>query len=188
MRSILSKTCTKFSKTGPKLSKTLVKRVLNSVKRPCKRVPASITVYNQSQDPKTGCVLIPLGSPTGGRKRSYVHAIGVWCTVAACGYGGVRGRVWGPGGYQGGLYRVGTGRAIPGTTQPAARGAQPAKRAPEAPARGWSGWVGRALPGTAAGTVYPHPSGPVGLPEALPGIYLWNAASWPIGRDSTSFL
>ena len=52
------------------------------------------------------------------------------------------------GGYQGGYSRVGnTGVYREGYTgyYPATALAQPAKRAPEAPNGGWSGWVGRPL-------------------------------------------
>ena len=76
-------------------------------------------------------------------------------------HGVVPGRVGIPGGtrvgYTGGLYR--------GTTQLPQGALRTAKRAPEAPARGWSGWYG--------GRVRPapryHPCGARSvLPEALP--------------------
>ena len=63
------------------------------------------------------------------------------------------------------------GGAIPGTTQPAtARGTQlqTAERAPEAPARGWSGWSVAGwtrVPGPPFG---PGRSTPVALPVRVP--------------------
>ena len=75
------------------------------------------------------------------------------------------------------------GRAIPGT-QPAAKRRQiPAKRAPEPPAGGWSGWVSAAAPRSPGD----HPCGARSVlwPSLSPPRA--NPASGPIRRDSTTF-
>ena len=77
-----------------------------------------------------GCVLLPLGSPTGPSNRSYVHVpqVPYWCRHVAVRAGMV------PGWVLGWVYRVGSREGIPGT-QPhcSRREAQTAERAPEAP-------------------------------------------------------
>ena len=131
-----------------------------------------------------------LGSPTGPQNWSYVHVPVVprpWhqrCT-ASCGTAGCT-----RGGYTGWVYRVGNTRAIPGT-QPrcSGRGPDPAERAPEAQGLEWVGSGARAYLGTAAGTVLPHPAGPVGPGQPDPP---WaGPCGLPppghIGRDLTSF-
>ena len=105
----------------------------------------------------------------------------------------VRGGACGAGGYQvgvpGWVYRVGTREGYTGTYPACSREVpqpEPAKRAPEAP-QGLE-WVGSGVrwdrrldghpPTLRARSVHP---------VALPGGYPRIAASWPIGRDSTSF-
>ena len=111
----------------------------------------------------------PLGSPTTVSKRSYVHVPGVTATGVLVhrgdGHEAGTGPGWEPGGY--------TGWVIPGSHRPAAlleESATPAKRAPEAPARGleWVGVVlGRTVPCTQSCTtlrarsVWPRPALPV---------------------------
>ena len=79
---------------------------------------------------------------------------------------------------------MGTGRGNTGVQQRGPRlleeGPMTAKRAPEAPSRGWSGWSWEPdVLGPAAG-VGTHPPGPVRTPAgSLPGSSA-NAASWPI--------
>ena len=76
----------------------------------------------------------------------------------------------GPGGYWGGVYRVGTRVVIPGTTQPrCSRRTQkhPGEAGPRKPCRGWSGWGAGpdVLLGRWAGTAISPPlRGPVGPP------------------------
>ena len=63
-----------------------------------------------------------------------------------------------------------------------------AERAPEAPARGWSGWSwGPGITGHGGGP-RTHPAGPVLALQATPWFWALIAASGPIWRDSTSFL
>ena len=85
-------------KTGSKLSK-------NPVKRPCKPVYGPRTLYNGVLGPYTGCVLLPLGSPTGCPNWSYVHVP----AVPAAGVLVHRGDGRRVGGYQ-----VGTGEGYTG--------------------------------------------------------------------------
>ena len=68
-----SKTGLKLSKTGAKLSKTGAKPSEKTQSNG--RVNLNI-LYLPAWDPETGCVLPPLGSPTGSQKRSYVTAPG----------------------------------------------------------------------------------------------------------------
>ena len=147
----------KLSKTGPKLSKSdpnSVKRVLNSVEYLIFKTKTQsngrvnyLILYEPAWDPKTGCVLAPLGPPTRSRKRSYVTAPLVPSTSAVLSTV----RCWW-------VYRVGTGRAIPvpgSTTQPPARGGHQTSEAGPGSPQGWSGWVwgpGVLGMGTAAGT------------------------------------
>ena len=113
---------------------------------------------------KYGCVPVPLGSPTVSLKRLFLvtrpyfawPALGVGC---------------GPGGYQGGVYRVLPGGLyrVPTHRTPALLGEQtlPAKRAPE----GLQGleWVGRVQRANGRrGRVLYHPSGPVGATRGPP--------------------
>ena len=91
------------------------------------------------------------------------------------------GRVYGPRWVPGWVYRVGRGRGNTGT-QPALLGERlvTAKRAPEAPTRGWSGWSLSSGARTAPG---PPLRGPVGTPAgSLPVLALFSPgpASWPI--------
>ena len=65
--------------------------------------------------PYPKCVILPLGSPTGTRKRSYVHVPRVPAAVVSAVLPGCAGPGWVPGG----VYRVGTGRGIPGGYYPA---------------------------------------------------------------------
>ena len=83
----------------------MVKTVINSVIRPCKPVEPHKKLYITSLGPKTGCVLRPLGSPTGPSNVQYACVTGArYGAAGTCGTGAVvRGMV--PGGY--------TGRAIP---------------------------------------------------------------------------
>ena len=142
----LSKTGTKTSKTGPKLSQTAV---LSLQKPQNPQIPGS-----------EACVLLPLGSPTVSRKRSYVHVprapgpargTAVSRTCTAGGY---------QGGYTGWVYRVGIGGAIP-VPHPAARGeAQDSGAGPGSPHRGLE-WVVLGLGRTNGGGTAPGPpSGP----------------------------
>ena len=109
-----------------------------------------------------------------------------WCAGTAVSMGRVR--------YQGGYTGGYTGRVIrvhPASPLCCEEDPYPAKRAPEVPARGWSGWdmgPGIVLQCSAAGTGISPPFGPVSPPVGFPGIYPWNAASGPIGRDSVTFL
>ena len=81
-----------------------------------------------------------LGSPTGSQKRSYVHVPGCQVTVR----GTAVSRTCVPGGYWGRVYRVGVGRAIPGTQPPRSQlleeGPGTAERAPGSPAGAGVGW------------------------------------------------
>ena len=95
-------------------------------------------------------------------------------------------------GVPGWVYWVGTRVGYTGcTTQPPrfARGEVPtAEGGPRKPCRGWSGWSGARTDRRLYGPWY-HPSGPVGPLQGPPCTrVLGNAASWPIGRDLTSFL
>ena len=96
------------------------------------------------------------------------------------------GGVW----YQGGCTRVGIpGWLYRGTTQPAARGANPTSEAgPGTPAGvEWVGGVQRAYLGRWAGRAFPHPAGPVGPYGPSLGNTLRNAHLRPKGRELTSF-
>ena len=99
----------------------------------------------------------------------------------------------GPGGYQGGLYRVGTGWVGTGEYYPPSTLLEEGtpdsrRRAPEAPAGGWSGWSGvDGRTGNGGGSQVP-PYGPGRSLQALPVPGTLIAALQPIGRDSTSFL
>ena len=82
-------------KQGPELSKTSHKPVIN---QSYGRVNLN-NGYNQSGTLNTGCVLLPLGSPTRSQKQLLVHRAGRgrwWRQV------GSTGGVWGLGGYRGG--------------------------------------------------------------------------------------
>ena len=114
----------------------MVKLSQNPVKRPCKPSLSYKTVYNQSWDLNTGCVLLPLGSPTAAQKRSYVHAPMALPTHAPLATARACGWVRYQGGYTGWVYRVGNTEVQPRDQAEAVT----AKRAPEAPTRGWSGW------------------------------------------------
>ena len=135
---------------------------------------------------KQRCVLIPLGSPTPSRKRSYVHVPGVrrpWhqrCTVSCR-------RGMGPGGYTGVVYRVGTGEGYTGT-QPAARGDLqiPAKRA-RSPAGGGVVGIWRSGALGDGGQLPGPPCGPGRVPGTLPVLGPAIPALQPIGRDSITF-
>ena len=80
------------------------------------------------------------------------------------------------------VYRVGTGRAIPGTTQPSSRGAVPVQRSgPRKPCRAGVGGTGAAgaLPGVRRrGRSISHPSGPVGPPCGPPWIWTSECRLW----------
>ena len=86
-----------------------VKQVLNSVKQGQNSartsqtaVRTSITVYNQPGTSITGCVLLPLGSPTRVRNWVYEQSVPACRTCVAGGYqGGYTGWGMGLGGYQG---------------------------------------------------------------------------------------
>ena len=72
-------------KTGTKPVLNSVKRVLEPVKTQSNgRVNPTCSI-NQPGTRKTGCVLLPLGSPTGCSKRSYVHVPGVPAAVVTRG-------------------------------------------------------------------------------------------------------
>ena len=75
----LSKTGTKLSKTQSELSKTQSNGRANLKKR-------LNTVYNQSWDPKLGCVLLPLGSPTRVPNTLYSTCGGCGSSVAGTGW------------------------------------------------------------------------------------------------------
>ena len=130
-----------------------------SVIIPCK-TSKTVSVENTVRVPETGVYSRPLGSPTRGLKRSYVHVpvdLGTGVLVhRGDGPGGCTGLGMG----NGWVYRVGN----TGYTQPphAARGASPDSEA--GPGRPWQGlewvvWVQRArVPGPPFG---PGRSGPV---------------------------
>ena len=93
----------------------------------------------------------PLGSPTTCLKVSYVHVPGCpWTsagTVLVDIRAGLRVPVLGIGRVYGWVYRVGN-TGTPTDPLCPRRGQHPAKRAPEAPVGGWSGWdveLGRTL-------------------------------------------
>ena len=93
---------------------------------------------------------------------------------------------WYQGGYTGWVYRVGIQGCYTG--YPAAKLSRRTATAGSGPRAG--PWVVRKQAerthGDGGGDGYPHPSGPVGLAQASPPWdTLRNAASWPIGRDST---
>ena len=182
MRSIFSKTRTKFSKTRTKFSKT----GLNSVKQRSElsrtrsngRVNLKYCI-NQPGTLYSGCVLLPLGSPTrvpndhmcmrGGHHHE---------RASRCRAGGSQG------GYTGYGIWVGTGRVIPLHPARCSRREGPASAAgPGSPAGagvGGQGLDGRTGDGGGVGPGY-HPSGPVGLPWSPPCTQdLANAASQPI--------
>ena len=102
----------------------------------------------------------------------------------------VSGRVLHAGWVSGWVYRVGnTGsQALPSSR---ARKSPVQRSGPRSLLQG--GGVGgtgdwaRVLVYGGRGRLYPHPSGPVGPLQALPGIYPRNAHLGPIRRDSTSF-
>ena len=135
MRSKFSKMRSIFSKTRTKLSKTEVKTQSNGRVNPP-------NLNKPVWDPKYGCVLLPLGSPTSVSKRPYVHVPVVSSTAQQRRWARVRRSGHGWDGYS----RVGTGGVIP-THRPSCsrrthEQALTAKRAPEPPAGGWSGWSG----------------------------------------------
>ena len=123
---------------------------------------------------KQACVLLPLGSPTGLRKRSYVHVPG--CPRAV--RGTAVSRTCSQVGTRVGIAGWVPGWAIPGTTQPllalSQQEPQPAERAPEAPqGLEWVGWGGLATPSrtwctVARGRPCTHPPGPVGPLQGPP--------------------
>ena len=126
-----------------------------------KQSRAQITVYNQSRDPETWCVLIPLGSPTTVPKR--VLTVSPRGAVRECVLSGaVPG--WVPGGYTGWVTRV----AIPGT-QPRGRPLRKRSRyqrsGPRKPQRGLE-WVGICI--APQDVRHPPLRGPVS-PAGFPG-------------------
>ena len=96
------------------------------------------------------------------------------------------GRVYGPGYGTGRVYREGyTGC----TTQPPSAREEvpiPAERAPEVPCRGTGVGGDGDWTRDPAAVPEPTPAGPVGDPWSPPWFWALIAASWPIGRDSTS--
>ena len=134
------------------------------------------TVYNQSGDPETGCVLTPLGSPTTSQNCMSRRS----GTLVRWSRGGTRD------GYGGPWYRGIPTRPVP--TQPARKkptedpGSSPstAERAPEGSCRepgvGGTGTAGV----TVGGVGQDHPPGPVGALQAPPCPSLANAHLGPI--------
>ena len=93
-----------------------------------------------------------------------------------------------PGGYPGWVYGWVGGRGYTGTQPHCSRRVQiPAERAPEAPARGleWVGIWSRTYRGLGGSRT--TPAGPGRSLRALPVLDPWNARSWPIRRDFTTF-
>ena len=127
-----------------------VKHVLNSVKHGLKVVKprplaptkarGCIWVPDCSQDPYVHLYSTPLGSPTGVPELPYVHAREAPPAHAPLATARAAGRVRDHVRVYGWVY----GRAIPGYYPPSHRAlreqACTAKRAPEAPSGGWSGW------------------------------------------------
>ena len=118
----------------------------------------------------------PLGSPTAGPKRSYVHvplALPTRVPLATA-------RAYGPGWDQGGYTGWVSGWAIPGTTQPPRKEQAHQRSGPRKALQGpgVGGWVQRVRPGSQT----TH-SGPLDLrgPLRCLGPFLGQyAASWPI--------
>ena len=190
----ISKTGTKLSKIGPKTSKTGTKlskighkTSLNPVKRPCKPENGVIKPQIPFLRLNYPCVLLPLGSPTSCQKRSYVHVPVVSGPAQQRRWA----RVWSQGGYRVGIPGGYTGWVMGGLYRyPATllgEGPTPAKRARKPLPGGWSGGCGaRAF--RLLGPPTPAPCrclrGPLRCPRTLPRA---NPASWPIGRELTSF-
>ena len=98
------------------------------------------------------------------------------------------GRVREPGGYTGWVYRVGTRRGYTRVLPTdRARRSCTSEAGPVVPAGGGVGGYRAGCVSRRLGRLQDHPTGPVGLPGALPVLDPENAASWPIGRDLTSF-
>ena len=100
--------------TSGNLINNSVKQALKAVKRPCITVlRLNMTKYG-SWDWYYGCVLLPLGSPTGWSNGLYALTV----TCSSCGVRvGVRVRVWYregvPGGYTGWVIRCPAAKDVP---------------------------------------------------------------------------
>ena len=161
----------------------MVNSSVKPVKRPCKPPSTPNTVYNQSGDPGTRCVLIPLGSPTRCPKQLYRprRPYCAWPALTVV----TRTEAW-LGGYTGWVIRVGIPVYYPATLPRGAAQKHPAKRAPEPCRAEWVGcgqrglrWAGRLL-----GTTLRARSVPAAPPCTQDP---QNAHLRPKRRDLTSF-
>ena len=171
--SILSKTWSILVNSG----QFSVKQGQNSAKQGQNSAKQCQQCQNSAKQCKTRCVLLPLGSPTGPLKRSYVHVPVVPWSRRGGGAGHERGVLWcGLGGY--------TGWVIPGPhpSSPLCCEEDPnstQRSGPRKPPAGRLEWVGcgvRGLPGvrrrgrvpTPAGPGRPSPGGPPWYPLRMP--------------------